>query len=830
MTTATQETERDRLIRRRIGRAISRARLALFWERLWPRLVPPFSVVGLFALISWFGFWPGLPDWLRYATLAFFSLAGLASLYPLLGLRWPSRADALARVENQTGAPHRPATGFFDKLAGANPDPATRAIWEAHRARLVAGFATLKSGTPSPGLPRRDPYGLRFLLLILLVVAFVFAGGRFDRLTDPFRGGGAAALAETGAAVRIDAWATPPDYTGRPSILLTADLANRDGADIAVPQGTEIIIRIAGDEAGTMMVAATASAVVEQPRLAEGPREYRVSVGEDLAVSVGTDGDPVRSWSFDVIPDMAPTIAITGGPERASGGGLQVGYAFADDYGVTDAWGVFTLAAPVPGAQPLVDAPALALVIPRSDPRQGEAVTVRDLSSHPWAGLDVDLTLAAADAIGQIGLSDTRTLVLPGRLFTNPLAQQLISQRQALALDSRQADNVALAVGRLSEWPETLQDLGTFLAMRSAYYRIRNARNEDELRAFLDYLWEIAIAIEANPLADAAAELQAAADALREALERGASDAEIAELTENLRAAMQQYMQTALSSGAMQGQARPAEAIETEVIRPDDLEGMLEEMEEFAQTGNRAAAEQLLNQIERMMQNLELTNIDGMQREMQLGQEQLDDLGFLMQQQQQLMDETFELQQQQNAPIGNPRTEEEAAALLEELAERRAELQQRADELARQQRQIQAQLGQLMERMAGNGEEMFELPDAERNMAEAGERIVEGQLGPAVNDQAEALAQMQATAEALAEQMAEGGNGPQINPDGQPPQDPFGRTPPLQGDRFGDNVEVPTEIDRQTARQILEVIRQRLEERGRPQIELDYLERLIELY
>jgi hypothetical protein len=57
--------------------------------------------------------------------------------------------------------------------------------------------------------------------------------------------------------------------------------------------------------------------------------------------------------------------------------------------------------------------------------------------------------------------------------------------------------------------------------------------------------------------------------------------------------------------------------------------------------------------------------------------------------------------------------------------------------------------------------------------------------------------------------------------------DPLGRPLPTDGPDYGNDVRVPDEIDRQRARVILEIIRQRLEEPGRPAVELDYLERLI---
>ena len=57
--------------------------------------------------------------------------------------------------------------------------------------------------------------------------------------------------------------------------------------------------------------------------------------------------------------------------------------------------------------------------------------------------------------------------------------------------------------------------------------------------------------------------------------------------------------------------------------------------------------------------------------------------------------------------------------------------------------------------------------------------------------------------------------------------DPLGR--PLRGRDYGDDttVKVPGEIDVQRARRILEELRQRFADPARPQLELDYIERLL---
>ena len=69
--------------------------------------------------------------------------------------------------------------------------------------------------------------------------------------------------------------------------------------------------------------------------------------------------------------------------------------------------------------------------------------------------------------------------------------------------------------------------------------------------------------------------------------------------------------------------------------------------------------------------------------------------------------------------------------------------------------------------------------------------------------------------------------GPTFTPRADQETDPLGR--PLRGKEYGDDfsVKVPGEIDVQRARRILEELRRRFGETFRPQIELDYIERLL---
>ena len=59
-----------------------------------------------------------------------------------------------------------------------------------------------------------------------------------------------------------------------------------------------------------------------------------------------------------------------------------------------------------------------------------------------------------------------------------------------------------------------------------------------------------------------------------------------------------------------------------------------------------------------------------------------------------------------------------------------------------------------------------------------------------------------------------------------PGRDPLGR-PMNRGSFDTDNVHIPDEADIQRARRILDELRRRLGERHRPDLELDYIERLL---
>ena len=110
------------------------------------------------------------------------------------------------------------------------------------------------------------------------------------------------------------------------------------------------------------------------------------------------------------------------------------------------------------------------------------------------------------------------------------------------------------------------------------------------------------------------------------------------ELREAMQAYMQELARQAQKNGQMQQQAQQGQ-----VLRQQDLERMMDQIENLARSGSKDQARQLLSEMQRMMNNLQA----GRMQQGQQGQQndamrqQMDKLGKLMQEQQRLMDQTF---------------------------------------------------------------------------------------------------------------------------------------------------------------------------------------------
>ncbi len=828
--------------RSQLTAALHRARRAMLWERIWPVAVMIAAAVALFFALSWAGLWVALPPLGRIIGVALFSLLLLASFLPALGFRVPGAAEALGRIDRSSGVPHRPATAIADAQATGKGDAVGDALWQAHLHRTAENARRLRAGWPRPHLAARDPFALRAIVLLSLVTTFFMAEGeRASRIAAAFDWRGVVAP----KLYRVDAWVTPPAYTGRAPVLLPGVRhdapAPGDVAAISVPANSRLVVRSTGLDRLDLEIEGSLPEEKPESPAADGSVERHFLVTGTGSVSLNGLPSGEATWSFRAIPDQPPTIELERDPQILGRATISLTYKVEDDYGVVSAEAQFSdprIKRREGGAEPrpLVGAPEFPLSLPQSRARSGTGESSKDVTEHPWAGVTATLRLIARDDAGNEGTSEAREIALPARPFTKPLARALVEQRRILAFDANARDHVSRALDALMIAPERfMPEPAVYLGVRTAATRLKLARSDDDLRSLLDYLWEIAVLIEDGTLSDVERELRAAQDALRQALERGATDEEIQKLTEQLRQALDRFMQALAEQLRRDGttDARPLDR-NAQVVRPQDLQNMLDRIENLARSGARDSARRLLDQMQAMLENLSRN------RQAQSGQSgemegMLDELGRMIQEQQRLRDRTFRegregRNERRNRGPEQGRTEREQRA-FGELQRNQENLRQQLQRMLEQLRKQQGQDGQ--EGQEGEGQAGGALGDAEQAMRDAEGSLGEGNADGAVEGQGRALQNLRRGAQSLAEQMQQGGPGEGPGDPGGPQADAAERTDPLgrpiRSREYGDDftVRVPEEIDAQRARRVLEELRRRLGEPMRPQIELEYLERLL---
>jgi uncharacterized protein (TIGR02302 family) len=835
----TKESPAQTVNAPRMALRLRLAAAALAWERLWPALWPATAIIGVFLALALLDLLPRLPGLAHAASLALLvGFLGLAIVTALRRFRLPGRDAGRRRIEQASGLTHRPLTALEDRLTVGTDDAATTALWQAHRQRMAAQARRLTVGWPAAGLVRRDPMALRAALVLVLLIAVVDAGRdwpqRLWRAVTP-----SFALGGPPATVALDIWMTPPDYTGLPPQFLSAGAVD---AAVAVPTGSTVLAQVHGGRGLPRLRVDDATTEFAQIDDSNFKGSVPLTAGQRLAVE--QDGRTLGAWPVTIVPDLPPKIDFVKPPQHTQRGTLRFEYQASDDYGVESAKAVITRP-----NDPTGDWIALDLALPGQHLKEAHDTTYHDLTAHPWAGLPVDIRLEAADALGQTGNSDTLRITLPERVFHHPVARAIIEQRKQLTLDPSQRDVVAETLSDLSARPRLYNDdKVVFLALRTAQARLVLDQSATIIPSVQQLLWDTAVRIEDGRTSLVQRDLRDAMKALQDALARNASDAEIDHLMHELQQAIDHYLQAlAENMQQQQGNEDQQPLDPSRMLSAQDLQNMLNRARELARTGSRDAARDMLSQLQEMLENLRLARPG----EMRGGQGQaMRQMQEMMRHQQQLLDKSFRQshqgqqrgQQGQNGQPGQNGQNGQAG----QNGQPRAGGQGDGD-MAGDQESLRRQLGEMMRQL---GEQTGDIPQslgrAERAMHGAADALSQGQPGNAIAPQTEALDQLQQAARSMAEQMmGKNGDG---SPDGQEPgdrngmsqtdRDPFGRLNAQdhadggvdEGGRMRMGEGPNSNYALEKARGILEELRRRAGERSRPELERDYIDRLLKQF
>jgi len=811
-------------------------------------------------------------------------VAGLALLVALVmgirSFRWPNRSEAVARVD--AAMPGRPIAAIADTQAIGAGDAASEAVWQAHMARMAEQTQAARAVEPDLKIADRDPFGLRFIALLFFVAALLFGSlWRVSSVADIASGGPTLASGPV-----WEGWVTPPAYTGKPTLYLN-DIPE---GPLRVPAGSEITLRLYG-EVGALTVAETLSQRVDDIGAASDAQQaFDVVQSGTLAI----EGEGGAVWDVTVVNDQAPLVELTGPIEADATGEMSQPFLAMDDYGVEAGTATITLdLAAVDRSYGLAAAPddqeALVLDLPMpfsGDRTDFEEVLLDDLSEHPLANLPVTLTLEVTDAAGQVATSVPEPVTLPGRRFFQPFARAVIEQRRDLMWSKANAPRIVQVLKAISHRPEGLfSNEVTYLRMRAITRRLDAFQDnlpdnvQDEL---VQAMWDLAIQLEDGTLADARERLRRAQERLSEAMRNGASDAEIAELMQELREATDDYMQMLADQMEPEENTDQADSgQEGQEITQDQIQALMDRIQELMEEGRMAEAEALMEQLNELLENLRITQGQGSGDGPRTpGQQSMEDLAETLREQEDLTDDAFRELQEQTNP-GQQQGQQQGQQGQGEQGENQGQQGQQQGDSGQDGQQGQGQgvgeegqngqtdgngaggegegdagglaerqqaLRDELERQRGNlpsldGEAgeiaRRSLDRAEGAMDGAEDALRQGDLAEAIDRQAEAMDAlrngMRSLSEALAQnQGAEPGQGSeQGEATGRPTpgqRDPLGRELGNTGQAGTDQNILQGQDVYRRAEEILDEIRRRSAQQDRPEIERDYLERLLDRF
>lgn len=802
-------------------------------------------------------------------------LAGLAAcIFAVTGgfrFRWPGRDEAIERMD--ASLPGHPLSALADEQAIGGGDAGSEQLWRTHLHRMEKKAETAQAVQPDLKLARRDPFGMRYVALLGLVVAMLFGSVWRAGSVSQIVAGSGVALA---SGPTWEGWIEPPAYTNLPSLYL-----NDQNGTFRAPEGSRVTIRLYSD-VGELSVAETVSARTDGLGAATDlEQEFQITTDGTLRI----DGPGGAEWEIVAIPDSPPEVSLdTTGLEVTFDGQMSQPFEASDDYGVLGGTATFVidldsvdrrygLATEPQTREPIV----LDLPMPITGGRDSFTESlIENLSQHPWAHLPVTLRLQVEDAHGQTGSSEPLLLDLPARRFFDPLAASVIEQRRDLLWSKENAPRVVQLLQAVSYAPEEglFKSDTAFLRMRVILRRLDTLVTHDGLTdetqaEIAEALWDLAIILEDGDIGDALERMRAAQERLSEAMRNGASEEEIARLMQEMRDATQDYLRQRTQQAQRDGeQGDPSEqSLENmQTLNQQDLQEMMDRIQELMEQGRFAEAQQALEEFQQMMENLQVTEGQGQGGDSP-GQQAMEGLAETLRDQQGLSDEAFrDLQEQFNpgaqageAEGNQGRNGGQGQGQSHEGTQGQGEGQQpgtgqgdnqtaegqpgqgnQAGELANRQQALRQELQRQQNGLPNLGGEAGDaardaLGRAGRAMDGAEEALRGDDLAEAIDRQAEAMEALRDGMRNLGEAMAENNEGQAGQGQAQSEslgqfgeQDPLGRS---QRGLSGDQGEFSARDDiYRRAGELLDEIRRRSGETGRPEIELDYLKRLLDRF
>ncbi|MFN3608452.1 MAG: DUF4175 domain-containing protein [Hyphomonas sp.] len=852
---------------------------------------PAFVFIALFLAVALTGGFERLSSFLAAAILPVLILTGLAlSWLSWRRFRRPSAAEVVRALDSQSEL--RPVSSLTDRPADPSTGPASlwrahraRLIAEIGNLRLPRLTAEWRALDPY-----RVRYILPLAVLALALVAGAAGPGRIGRALSPDLGAlaGADKMIVEAWVTPPEHTGRAPIFLQAEMKDVRVPVGSEVTLRTQAPSAPKLILR--GDRRKTSRFVQTPDGAFEaRARIEENTRLTVNWWGERARWNFLTLPDEVPLIAFDTPPEPGQRDQVTFKWKAGDDYGVtavELGIRLREPH-PADPDAEDRVPVPMPGAPGAKELAATAQLDLTRHRWAGLPVDLR-LIARDGAGQEgfsesAPFILPEKLFLDPLALAaqEARVTVLrePRPYAELPRNEEAISEG---------AINTA-ATGRLDAAPEGVRqaalmldsvtyrgeifinDLGAFMGLRMALGTLQSAGTKQEADAVEPLLWSIALKLEHGSVADARARLEAARAALERALRDGASEDEIRRLMQAFRDAANEYLAAKMAEAMAGGLDGPEQQEDGQAqaggdsLGGQDFEDMLNALQDLTETGAEEQARQLLSDITNMLENLEFQRGEGqgdglpgeqaegedgdLPPEEQAMTDAMRRLSEILREQRQLNDDTLAQQRgeqpgQRGEPSEDGTQQGEGQEPGEEgggadpgagapgnrpggtLAERQAELGRLVDELARR----GGNGGDTGEDGAGvpgaglNEDTLRAILEAQRRAERA---LDAGNEGRAVMDQERATQILSELSREMANQIDQM-RANRLGEQGQNSNDPLGR--PLTGaGNDGQGIEIPSESERQRAKDILDELRRRYGE-AEDEEEREYLRRLLERF
>jgi uncharacterized protein (TIGR02302 family) len=786
-------------------------RIAMLWEQVWAAIQGPALVALAACALLWSGLLNVLPRPLPFVVLI--ALAGLFlfSLKSLLILKSPPAVAVLRKLESSNDLHHREASSLGDTFV---PGSGAEELWTEHLRRKLAALRDLNLAWPKSLWRSFDPLALRLPIMMLALAGFFLGNGG---LVANLQNAASLTAPPPEKAIVLDAWAKPPPYTGKAPLLLTSPAMVeklKAQGEIVLPENSTFSLRLTNAAAPQLTFTSPgsdAAVKLADAKIAKTDEGFTAEVKLDRPVTVKVmDGTKeLVSYPFTVVADEAPKIEFVGEPRPQGLGHLAIKWKASDDYGVKSVTSEISLSDTQEDGQGfanngvfLYEAPVFKIAISKPNAKLVEETTTGDLAGHPWAGLFVEMTLTVQDAAGHKTTTAPQRFKLPEREFIRPLAQAFAEQRKKIILSPDAAPDASTMLGAMLRYPVDIKDsAGLILNLASVKSRLATASAPEDVVAVVNDLWPLILGIEDGKMKDVREELKNLAAQLKQALRDGAPNEKIDELMRRMREAMNKLADQLQKEGKKRQADGTMPKQRGKALSPEDLQKMLDAIEQLNKNGSKDAAEQMLSELDKLLQNLQPGEGSMADNGAPGAQEQMDALSGMMGKQRKLMDETQRMGQ--NGKDGE------------------------GEDLAGKQKGLKGDLGKLGEGLSP-GEGGDSLGEAGKNMGQAEGALRGNNKDEALRQQGEVMKKLREAMGKLADKAGKQGQQGAGGRSGNANDDPLGRPRASHNPNTGPNRNlVPSELSMRRAREILEELRGRANAEGLDENTKAYIDRLL---